>query len=789
VRFSSATAGSFSKSIAISSNGGSKTVTATAVAHKVSFSPAQVDFGSGLFVLREQCDSMGSCRLRTEKVGLPIEKALTVKNEGTVSVSLTLSTAAPYKIVSVPPTLSPGQSAQVILRFDPSRMVYVAPGVAVEEVESGEFRGSLQVGISEGQGSLTVPLVGTAHKIEIEPAVLSFGLVFVGTSREQKLIVENKGITTVRVEVLNSILTSPFQLTLAENPMILTPGKSVEATIRFNPFISGDYTESLRLAIGGLTKEIMVRGAALTLEEFMTRLRTEGYPTLYTEHSTLPNLGFLFAGISDLSLNMISLLEQMYSNQPNDPNEDPRRWNQIVQALQLLESINPDAISGWLSSLQQALIERGEDGFREEYEHLFSLYSDFQKYVVVVLALHGELPLDIQLDQIPISWQDLITSILAGLAVEAAELIKQIFLPPEAPPRPMDGYIWTLMWHLREAFKKQLGWDSGAQELWKAIEDAWANLVLMLPRHAHGLSWSIYMIGTNILKNVSNSLFPFCGYSNCNKYEAMKTLMAFLQWSTASAPGGGIDRLEQAIGTLYALGLFALSGWHMHGFVVQGSGADSWAAGLAFLPRGSIQGYDKGIVLVLRGDHCTDCAAKAQQISQWVDMVIGHINSREFSFWGYRGEQAVITLVFTNSNAKGIPTVISTLESAHGQKGVAIAVIYFEKQSNGTFTVKIKCIGQRCAELERAGVLERIRSDYARAIEMAMRAYPGYSPEMAWWLAYGICGGDPDCIKFLADALEEELKEKCGNNNICSGPTPQFHKGEATLGEKRKEIK
>jgi hypothetical protein len=91
---------------------------------------------------------------------LPIEKALTVKNEGTVSVSLTLSTAAPYKIVSVPPTLSPGQSAQVILRFDPSRMVYVAPGVAVEEVESGEFRGSLQVGISEGQGSLTVPLGG-----------------------------------------------------------------------------------------------------------------------------------------------------------------------------------------------------------------------------------------------------------------------------------------------------------------------------------------------------------------------------------------------------------------------------------------------------------------------------------------------------------------------------------------------------------------------------------------------------------------------------------------------------
>jgi hypothetical protein len=59
VRFSSGTAGSFSKSITISSNGGSATVTATGVAHKVSFSPAQLDFGSGLFVMREQCDDTG----------------------------------------------------------------------------------------------------------------------------------------------------------------------------------------------------------------------------------------------------------------------------------------------------------------------------------------------------------------------------------------------------------------------------------------------------------------------------------------------------------------------------------------------------------------------------------------------------------------------------------------------------------------------------------------------------------------------------------------------------------
>jgi hypothetical protein len=291
VRFSSATAGSFSKSIAISSNGGNTTVTATGVAHKVSFSPASVDFGSGLLVLREQCDSMGGCGLRTEKVGLPIEKALTVKNEGSVSVSLTLSTAGPYKIVSVPPTLSPGQSAQVILRFDPSRMVYVAPRVAVEEVESGEFRGSLQVGISEGQGSLTVPLVGTAHKIEIRPTVLDFGIVLVGSTKERKLTVKNQGVTTVTLEVPNTTqnTASPFRVML-ESPLVLTPGESKEVLVQLSPTTSGEFTGTVRLMSGQAVLEIPAKAKAYTEEEYRQILKQSILATCQaTEESSFNN--------------------------------------------------------------------------------------------------------------------------------------------------------------------------------------------------------------------------------------------------------------------------------------------------------------------------------------------------------------------------------------------------------------------------------------------------------------------------------------------------------------------
>jgi hypothetical protein len=259
VRFSSGTAGSFSKSVSISSNGGSATVTATGVAHKVSFSPAPLDFGSGLLVMREQCNKMGTCGLGTEKVGLPIEKQLTVKNEGTVAVSLTLSTAAPYKIVSVPPTLSPGQSAQVTLRFDPT--------------ESGSFSGNVQVGINGGQGSVTAPLVGTAHKIEVSPPQIGFGLLLLSDSseptyKEQQLTVKNQGVTTVSV---TASVSEPFRITTG-NSFALAPAASSEVTVRFDPPAPGEFQGAVKLTVGQLTIEIPAKASAMNEQDFLQML-------------------------------------------------------------------------------------------------------------------------------------------------------------------------------------------------------------------------------------------------------------------------------------------------------------------------------------------------------------------------------------------------------------------------------------------------------------------------------------------------------------------------------------
>ena len=370
VKFSSATPGSFSKSISISSNAGSKTITATGIAHKVSFSPAQLDFGSGLLVLREQCNNMDVCGLRTEKVGLPIEKSLTVKNEGSVAVTLTLSTSAPYKIVSVLPTLSPGQSGQVTLRFDPS--------------ESGSFTGIVQVGINGGQGSVTSsPLIGVAHKIEIQPAELDFIIVFLGSSRARKLTVKNQGVTTVSLAASTS---GPYSL--ESSSFTLTPGQSQDVRIRFTPVSSGVFSSTIRLSVGISFIEIPVVGQAMTKEEYLLKLsrvynqqRQECYAYDDIRSTTFNGdcgIGvlraaisdrdeFLLVGFNEITPNELISFEAMASDYVNVPEAVIERLIELIELFTEFDNLDPNLVASWWQRLRDAL---AVGRFDEEYSVL-----------------------------------------------------------------------------------------------------------------------------------------------------------------------------------------------------------------------------------------------------------------------------------------------------------------------------------------------------------------------------------------------------------------------------------
>ena len=378
VRFSSGTAGSFSKSITISSNGGSKTVTATGVAHKVSFSPGQLDFGSGLFVLWEQCDDTGGCKLRIEKVGLPIEKSLTVKNEGTVAVSLTLSTSAPYKLVSVLPTLSPGQSAQVTLRFDPS--------------ESGIFTGNVQVGIQDGQGSVTAPLVGTAHKIEISPATLNFGVVILSNPKQRWLTIKNEGQTTANL----TLSTSQADLEIISGNMLnLVPGTEQVVKLRFNPSARGEFQRSLFVSAGTSTLGILALGKVYSsVEEYLQELlqaynqqRQECYSAINTTFNGDCGIGaigapisdrdeFLLVGFNELTPAQVISYQNMAGAYVDVPTAVVEELIELTGLFVELDNLDPDLVASWWQRLQDAL---AIGQFDEEYAVLLQ-DSRFSRY-------------------------------------------------------------------------------------------------------------------------------------------------------------------------------------------------------------------------------------------------------------------------------------------------------------------------------------------------------------------------------------------------------------------------
>jgi hypothetical protein len=231
VKFSSTTAGSFSQNLTITSNAGTKLMPVSGVAHKVTFSPATVNFGEGLFVVTQQCGGeTGECMPYTKKVGLPLQGKLVVKNEGTVAVSLNLSTSAPFYLPNGGSlTLAAGQSVEVAVRFDPA--------------DSGAFTGVVQVGLQGGQGSLTSgPLTATAHKIEVSPAALNFFALVEGPAIQQTLTIKNQGMTAPSL-IVNA--SEPFSVD--PGSFTLAAGESKDVTVQFSPSTGGEFSSTISI--------------------------------------------------------------------------------------------------------------------------------------------------------------------------------------------------------------------------------------------------------------------------------------------------------------------------------------------------------------------------------------------------------------------------------------------------------------------------------------------------------------------------------------------------------------
>ncbi len=685
-------------------------MTATSVAHKVSFSPASVDFGSGLLVMTEQCNSMGACGLHTEKVSLPIEKQLTVKNEGTVSVTLTLNTAAPYKIVSVLPTLSPGQSAQVTLRFDPT--------------ESGSFTGNVQVGINGGQGSVSSPLVGVAHKIEISPPVLDFGIVFVGSTAERKLTIKNQGVTTVTLEVPNTTqnTASPFRIIVESSgsPLVLSPSESKGISAQFSPTTSGTFSEDVQLISGSVIFKVPVRAEAMTYEEYLQTLlaaanalaRYGNYNVAMAE-SWQNSCLHTFAGFDNLSDELIQGYMDGTDCEEGAPDIDLARLEELKRASELVDIVDIDRLNIWLRTLKQALVE---GRFDEEYERLLPEGLDqFMEAFRLILGLSS-----IRANELK-DW-------LKGFL----QILDQQNPVDYAKERQAAARAFLVKTYGENHYFVQF-FDQRIVPLWDQVIRDLGAMPPSFGDERNNFSRAMYWIIVRC---------DACFNSLVNVLAAMNTGTT----------------ITQNLGTILSIGHAAYQGWLVKEFVWVDSSitrTEVWAARLT-LPRdkannlglgqlfGQREGpgrvYEiKGIQAIVIGNHCDQCANWGGQIAEWVFEALKRYGF-DFTTGGSdpgRGNLNVVVISFTRNNAQGIEGPGGVIEQLStdpwiASSGAVVMIVYIKDGQ-----VQWACISRGCNYLT-----DEEKEAIAKSFANLLSKYPSGMIETLM----GFCGGDASCV-------------------------------------------
>jgi hypothetical protein len=766
---------------------------------------------------------MGVCGLHTEKVGLPIEKALTVKNEGSVSVTLTLSTAAPYKIVSVLPTLSPGQSAQVTLRFDPS--------------ESGTFTGNVQVGINGGQGSVTSPpLVGVAHKIEIEPAELNFGIVIVGDTKERKLTIKNQGVTTVP---LTLSVNEPFSIE-SESFFTLASSETREVTVQLSPTASGDFQGRVRLTSGTVFKEFPATGKAYTEEEYREILRQSILATCQaTEESQgarniqfVPGLdqAFLFYRMPCPTEEELENLLQMILN-----------GQDIAIDNIVLEGFDPEQV---INALHQILNGPYQE-YLQKYKEILQTVSDPSRQAELIGQAFAALMESIS--QLASQNRDLAQFLNALEYVDGQELgawlitIANWVVTAYAAMDPMTGTTIKALWGLWAALSSYLS-HFGPNPPGYSVSYGLVSILVGV-MHAYPAGGSAVAA---VLRNGS-------GFDQIYGMKAILSIATFSGMSPFQNSGLTpefvplfLNRIEQAFsdpafqtGPLHAylsryiatLGFYGDSASMLNNvqnnpvmvenysnnvggfiaFVALGAFVDEngrrWsinAVPAVGLPDGfglTNPGLNAGVHLIASKTVLVDNIERRVAVFIHVEAKLGVSEAEKIAHTIQRiTEEAVRWIKFKEANTSGLGlgTAVTVLITFNVEPGAVDQVVTTLENMNLQTPVlilypeggewKARCVGD-CSDKQfldavaaalaqalgrpYSGESENSLGEMLSILDQAMAAaeyFYGYgNPTMAFYLAFGICGRDLGCILFLAEALIREAQEECRNPS-CPRP-------------------
>jgi hypothetical protein len=151
--------------------------------------------------------------------------AETLTNSGGASVTVsTIGATSGFSAsgVTLPVTLSPGQSVSFSATFTPT--------------SAGGVTGNLAITSNASNPALNVPLSGTGvtpGRLTASPASLGFGSVLVGSSQTLAETLTNSGGASVTISAAGA--TSSFSATGLSLPVTLNPGQSVSFTVAFLP--------------------------------------------------------------------------------------------------------------------------------------------------------------------------------------------------------------------------------------------------------------------------------------------------------------------------------------------------------------------------------------------------------------------------------------------------------------------------------------------------------------------------------------------------------------------------
>ena len=178
--------------------------------------------------------SFGSVTVGNSK---SLNETLTNSGGSNLTISAALATGSGYSIsgLSLPLTLTPGQSTTFAVQF--------APTVA------GASSGNVAITSNGSNPNLNIALSGTGvapGTLSANPTTLPFGTVQVGSSKNLSETLTNSGGTTVTISQAN-VTGTGFSISGLTLPATLTAGQSVTFTATFAPVSAGAVSGNLAI--------------------------------------------------------------------------------------------------------------------------------------------------------------------------------------------------------------------------------------------------------------------------------------------------------------------------------------------------------------------------------------------------------------------------------------------------------------------------------------------------------------------------------------------------------------